>query len=561
MKRKIIALTVSLMMAGSLVACGGNTGSKENNEEGKKETAEYAAPEKSDPNKWNFDEMQKVSYCKVLNVDEASQLLEGQTSADNDVHDYIREKYNIELEEAWTAGEVDYEQQLALHIASGDLPDLIYVNDYSLYKQLIDTQMVQPITEAFAKQCSDKLLAINEASGGEVLKTGSVDGELWGVPAGLDADQFDVLWLRKDWLEKLNMEEPKTLEELEEVLKAFTYNDPDGNGKQDTCGLAVNATNIITPQGVNYGLNQLFHNMGVYPDSWLLDEEGHVYNGSTDEKMKDALTVLNRWYTEGYIDQEFISRTGEGQVEGLISSGKVGAFYGQWWSIPRDQGVLDADWVPVAAPLNEKGKYSYMRTDTWSDCIMVNAECKNPEAAIAALAISVDIGMDVDHEGFQIACDANNGESNRNFYPYGVWTTGAGDMINITNAILEQIDTGSYTPYENIGEYDKLEIQRAAGFADGSERTPDAAWSYYGRALAYPLIKSGIGEGTTACWYWETESSPTINTILDSSFNETVLKIITGQAEVSEYDTFISQWHTLGGDTLISEIETELGIE
>ena len=134
-------------------------------------------------------------------------------------------------------------------------------------------------------------------------------------------------------------------------------------------------------------------------------------------------------------------------------------------------------------------------------------------------------------------------------------------MINITNAILEQIDTGSYSPYENIGEYDKLEIQRAAGFADGSERTPDAAWSYYGRALAYPLIKSGIGEGTTACWYWETESSPTINTILDSSFNETVLKIITGQAEVSEYDTFISQWHTLGGDTLISEIETELGIE
>ena len=71
---------------------------------------------------------------------------------------------------------MDYEQQLALHIASGDLPDLIYVNDYSLYKQLIDTQMVQPITEAFAKQCSDKLLAINEASGGEVLKTGSVDG-------------------------------------------------------------------------------------------------------------------------------------------------------------------------------------------------------------------------------------------------------------------------------------------------------------------------------------------------------------------------------------------------
>ena len=152
MKRKIIALTLSLMMAGSLAACGGNTGSKENNEEGKKETAEYTAPEESDSNKWNFDETQKVSYCKVLNVDEASQLLEGQTSADNDVHDYIREKYNIELEEAWTAGEVDYEQQLALHIASGDLPDLIYVNDYSLYKQLIDTQMVQPITEAFAKQ-------------------------------------------------------------------------------------------------------------------------------------------------------------------------------------------------------------------------------------------------------------------------------------------------------------------------------------------------------------------------------------------------------------------------
>lgn len=574
MKKKLLALILAAMMVSSLAACGsgknggnaasaemeGGSGVQAADEEAAGEGA-FVTPKAPNQDKWKFDELQTISYCKVLNMDEAAQIPQGQTSGANDLTAYIEEKYNIKLVEAWTAGEVDYNQQLALHIASGDLPDLIYVNDYTLYKQLIDGGLVQPINEAFTNQCSQRMLDIEAHSGGTMLATATIDGKLWGVPAGKDADQFDILWMRKDWLDNLGLSEPKTIDELENVLKAFTYDDPDGNGVQDTCGLAVNATQIITPQGVNYGLNPLFNSMGVYPDNWLLDEEGHVYNGSTDEKMKDVLTILQKWYKEGYIDQEFISRTGEGQVEGIISGGKVGAFFGQWWAIPRDQGILDGEWVALAAPLNKDGKFSYMRADAWSDCIMVSSSCKNPEAAIAALAISLDIDPKTDPEGYEVLINAAGGETNRNFFLYGVWTTGAADMINISNAIKEKMETGEYTVYEGITEYDKAEIERGVGFHEGTEKTPDAAWTYYGRVLAYPLIKSGIGEGVDACWYWETDSSATINTILDTNFDQTVLKIITGQADVNEYDSFIEQWHSLGGDTLIAEIEEQLGIE
>ncbi|MCM1235170.1 MAG: extracellular solute-binding protein [Ruminococcus flavefaciens] len=571
MKKKIIASLLTLSMICSIAACGGADNGNSSTASGNVSTGgqssadsntPFVTPTEVNPDKWQFDELQTITFCKVLNLDEEAQLPAGQSSDSNDVLSYIEETYNIKLVQSWTAGEVDYKQQLALHMSSGELPDLIYVSDYSQYKQLIDGGMVQPINDAYTNQCSEEFLEIEAASGGRNLATATIDGQLWGVPAGRDADQYDVLWMRKDWLDNLGLEEPKTLEEVEEVLRAFTQDDPDGNGQNDTCGLAVNATQIVTPQGVNYGLNPIFNSMGVYPDSWLLDDSGHVYNGSTDEKMKDVLTILQRWYTEGYIDQEFVSRTGEGQVEGIISGGTVGAFFGQWWAMPRDQGVLNGEWVPVAAPLNADGKYSYMRSDEWSDCIMVSASCKNPEAAIAALAISVDIAAENDKAGHDIACAAgNNGESNRNFFCYGVWTTGASTMINISNAIAEQIETGSYTPYEGIVAYDQDEIARAAGFADGSERTPDAAWSYYGRHLAYPLIKSDIGEGVSACWYWETPSSPTINTLISTEFDKAVLQIITGAASVDTYDAFITQWHSLGGDTIISEIESELGIQ
>ena len=63
------------------------------------------------------------------------------------------------------------------------------------------------------------------------------DGHQYGLPEPPPLPKREGLVIRKDWLDKLGLEVPTTPEELLAVAKAFTEQDPDGNGKNDTYGL------------------------------------------------------------------------------------------------------------------------------------------------------------------------------------------------------------------------------------------------------------------------------------------------------------------------------------
>ena len=43
-----------------------------------------------------------------------------------------------------------------------------------------------------------------------------------------------MMYIRQDWLDNLGLEIPTTFDELLEVIRAFTEDDPDGNGENDT---------------------------------------------------------------------------------------------------------------------------------------------------------------------------------------------------------------------------------------------------------------------------------------------------------------------------------------
>ena len=70
------------------------------------------------------------------------------------------------------------------------------------------------------------------------LRSLTYDGNLIAIPRRT-VDRVGGLILREDWLENLNLEMPKTLDDFYNVFYAFTYDDPDGNGVDDTIGLAM----------------------------------------------------------------------------------------------------------------------------------------------------------------------------------------------------------------------------------------------------------------------------------------------------------------------------------
>lgn len=105
---------------------------------------------------------------------------------------------------------------------------------------------------------------------------------------------------RKDWMENLGMSEPTTLDELHDLLYAFTYNDPDGNGKDDTYGIDV----IYSWRG----MWPILGAFGItYPDSYWQNEDGTVYLQGASENYREALSILKEWYDEGIIHPECLT--------------------------------------------------------------------------------------------------------------------------------------------------------------------------------------------------------------------------------------------------------------
>ncbi|MGN0180837.1 MAG: extracellular solute-binding protein, partial [Candidatus Ornithomonoglobus sp.] len=91
----------------------------------------------------------------------------------------------------------------------------------------------------------------------------SVDGKIFGVYRARVIGRQGVT-IRKDWLDNLGLEIPKTIDDFEEVLKQFTVGDPDGNGKDDTYGMIVTSY-----------LDGPLHNLAVWmgsPNEWGYDE-------------------------------------------------------------------------------------------------------------------------------------------------------------------------------------------------------------------------------------------------------------------------------------------------
>lgn len=133
------------------------------------------------------------------------------------------------------------------------------------------------------------------------------------------------LFIRKDWLDKLNLKMPSTWEELYEVCHAFTYDDPDGNGIKDTYGL--------TGDGLGT-LRYFFSSTGISNRYWNKDANGKWFFGALDDANIPVLEWLRKMYEDGSIDPDFAATSWK---EGLqkFSSNQFGVCVRN----------ADADWI------------------------------------------------------------------------------------------------------------------------------------------------------------------------------------------------------------------------
>lgn len=161
---------------------------------------------------------------------------------DDVVHQYILENYNLDLNVTFNA-ECDDAKTTAM-IAAGDVPDFMqqyWTAGSPTLIQLVDQEIVLPIDLELYPGMKNAI----PAEGYNYLKR---DDQIWGIAPPGDPNHY-TLWVRQDWLDKLGLEIPTTPDEVLEVAKAFTTQDPDGNGKADTYGLTSFADSSGQPYG------------------------------------------------------------------------------------------------------------------------------------------------------------------------------------------------------------------------------------------------------------------------------------------------------------------------
>ncbi len=149
----------------------------------------------------------------------------------------IKDKLNINLKLVTEpASQSDQDTKINAAAAANNLPDVFMVNrDPTLYK-LVQNGLIAPV---------DKLLPLmperveTHYFDADRNRLATWDGVLYGLPDAGALPHIEGLVIRRDWLDKLGLKAPTTLDEFLAVAKAFTEKDPNGNGKADTYGFCA----------------------------------------------------------------------------------------------------------------------------------------------------------------------------------------------------------------------------------------------------------------------------------------------------------------------------------
>lgn len=277
-------------------------------------------------------------------------------------------------------------EKFNLMVASGDLTDVIS-NATTLYPnggeaavaEGVVMDMLPYLTEENAPQIC-KLLDQNPTA----LENGLTEsGYLAGLPQLSQQTEATSTFgplIRKDWLDKVGMEIPETYDELYEVLKAF----------RDQLGADAPLTINYAGTGLNNGLVQGYGVLGLVADKAQSEpfylEDGQLQFGPIQPEFKDYLTMINKWYSEGLIWEDFMSFSDfQNPPTDLILADRCGMFYGEVTFIATlKKSSSDPDFELVAMPdlvLNKgdkipfKDEFDYMVATPWS----VSTSCDCPD--------------------------------------------------------------------------------------------------------------------------------------------------------------------------------------
>jgi putative aldouronate transport system substrate-binding protein len=232
----------------------------------------------------------------------------------------IEEKTEVRLDLRWVPEGV-YTDKMMTGLTTNSLAKVSFVkfSDYHLVRNAIRSDVFWEIGPYLAE--FPNLSKLDP----EILDQAAVDGKIYGLYTERPSSRQGLI-LRKDWLDRLGLEEPQTLDELYEVLRQFTYGDPDGNGKQDTLG-------IVDRNDLVYGIFKTLSSYFGTPNNWKV-EDGRVIPEFMADEYLDTMNYVKKLYDEKLINLDFPLTSKEVQRDRFIR-GEAGVLIGSMTDVQR----------------------------------------------------------------------------------------------------------------------------------------------------------------------------------------------------------------------------------
>ncbi|CAM3686658.1 extracellular solute-binding protein [Marinicrinis lubricantis] len=354
-----------------------------------------------------------------------------------------------------------------------------------------------------------------------ILNNASIDGKTYGIYRARTLGRMGVS-VRRDWMDRLGLDNPQTIDDFYDLLKAFTEQDPDGNGKDDTYGM------VVTSYSGPWDIMQVWFGA---PNGWGMDENGRLIPAHLTPEYMEALRFFRKIYSEGLVNRNFAVMDPNQWVEPIVR-GEAGVIVdvadmaqrveGKIQRTKAQEQVMDV----FGAPEGPYGRRDYS-TAGYGGMIAISKSSVKTEEELKQVLAFLDR---INDEDAQILL--GNGIAGRHYEDMGSYVIPSEDqdvMVELQNLnqLLMFIPEDRTRPVESSGLREKAEQLQV-----DNEK----------------IIVSDLAEPLVSDEYAEKGEK------LDKIINDARTMFIMGQIDEAGLEQATVEWRRSGGDEYIEDI-------
>lgn len=449
---------------------------------------------------------------------------------DDPVDQGLSELAGVDIDVQWVPNS-SYGERVNVTLAGDDIPDVMVITGKD--QGFVSTALAGgfwDLTDYLHSGDYPNLVSENP----DVELASGINGRIFGVYRARDVIRASVI-IRQDWLDNLGLDQPETTDDLMEIARAFTEDDPDGNGEDDTYGL-------IAPQWPGgIGTNSPYDTIEVWygaGNMWR-DEGGELVPAFTTPEWREALEFERELVQNGYINPDFATMDPATWNEPFLNGDggiiiDVQSRAGQLRGLFTDAGEDPDEKVALVGQLEgPNGTFALPTTGYAGFLAIPRAKVQTEEQLEQVLQILNDLNST------EAQILMNNGVEGDNFEvdgDYIVWNEDRQDFTDQVTGAWAQLgmNVAGYEAYsvkpsdEDAIAFDELRLQL---------QEEDLANATFNPAV-----------GLTS------ETYTTNGTQLDNIIGDARIQYLAGQIDEAGLEDAIQRWRDSGGDQVTTEI-------